>query len=550
MKKILSNNLLSATAIAALCLLSISLSAQTTTSGASTRPLFDTKTVGEIRLTLPTSDWVDILDSMRLYGTEALTGTATIDGVTYDGVGIRFRGDKSYARGLKRNPFGIKLNLSDKERNHQGYTSIKLSAAVRDPSMVREMLFYEIASQYMPTPRASYTKLYVNEEYVGVFVNVESIDKQFFEANYGDSKGAAFKAGVNDKPANLPDNCKQNIFGSLEYEDNLECYKGNFEIESRGGWSELQELTRRLAQESANAGQVLDVDRALWMLALNNVMVNLSSYSGNYSINYYLYQDANKRFQPVLWDLNLAFGSYKNIGTGSDLDLRRLQNLDPLLHADNPYKPLMSQLMKDPLNRKIYLAHVRQINDDFFVNGAYQKRAQELRGMIVVPFNDDKNKTYSYDDFQRSLNETVGKKSKIPGLTELMGKRSRFLKTHPELTKLPPSVSEVSVQGRGKFENRKLNSFYLSARADKYPLRMYLYYRFNDKDAFTMVTMSEESAPGLAAGVKSFATQVEAKSQDAVLEYYIVAENVGAVSFMPANYTKQAYKISLSELNK
>jgi hypothetical protein len=524
--------------------------AQLSVGASSARPLFDKKTVGEIRLTLPVSDWVNELDSMRIYGTNAMNGVAVIDGVRYENVGIRFRGDKSYAKGLKRNPFSIKLNANNAEQNHQGYSSIKLSAAVRDPSMVREVLFHEIASKYMPSSQTAYTKLFVNEEYIGVFVNVESIDKQFFETHYGSSRGAAFKAGVDNKPDNLPATCRQNIFGSLEYEDNLDCYKGNFEMESKGGWTELQELTRKLAQEPGNVGQALDVDRALWMLALNNVMVNLNSYSGNYSVNYYLYRDGNNRFQPVHWDLNLAFGSYKNTGSGSDLNLLGLQYLDPLLHADNLYKPLISQLLKDPLNRKIYLAHIRQINEDNFLNGAYEKRAQELRGMIVVPFNDDKNKTYSYDDFQKSLNETVGKKSKIPGLTQLMSKRARFLKTHPELTKLPPAVSEVNVKGRGKFESQKLNAFHVSARADKYPLRMYLYYRFDDKDAYTMIPMSEESAAGLPAGVKAFGAQIEAKGADPILDYYILAENVGAAGFMPANYTQQPYKVKLSDLNK
>ncbi|MDO8367119.1 MAG: CotH kinase family protein [Saprospiraceae bacterium] len=550
MKKLLYQFLLPAFILATAALISTTVYAQQAANTPAARPLFDKKTVGEIRLTMPSSDWVNVLDSLRIYGTEALSASIVIDGIRYDGATVRFRGDKSYAKGLKRNPFSIKLNTVSPGQNHQGYTSIKLSAAVRDPSMVRELLFHEIAAKYMPTSQAAYTKLFVNEEYIGVFVNVESIDKQFFENNYGNSRGAAFKAGVDIKPENLPATCKQNIFGSLEYEDNLDCYKANFELDSRGGWTELQELTRKLAQEPSKVGQLLDVDRALWMLALNNVMVNLSSYSGNHSVNYYLYRDGNNRFQPIHWDLNLSFGSFKNIGSGSDLNLRALQTLDPLLHADNLYKPLISQLLKDPLNRKIYLAHIRQINEENFLNGTYEKRAQELRGMIVVPFNDDKNKTYSYDDFQRSINSTIGKKSRIPGLTELMVKRSRFLKGHQELTKLPPVISEVTVKGRGKFESQKLNAFHISARADKYPLRMYLYYRFADQNAYTMVPMPEENAAGLAAGVKAFAVQVEAKSMEDVLDYYILAENVGAAGFMPVNYTKQSFKIKLSELNK
>ncbi len=517
-------------------------------SGKTNRALFDNKTIGEIRLTLPSKKWSDGLDSMRLYGMGMMKGTATIDGSKYEGVGVRFRGDKSYVMGMKRNPMAIRLNHSDATANHQGYSSIKLSSALRDPSLVREMLFTEIASKYLPMPQMSYSKLYINDEYVGIFVNIENVEDQFLKNNYHSAGNTLIKAGV-DYPAASPAGCKLGIYASLEYEDNEECYKNNFETAQAKGWSDLKELARVLSTDPSKVEKVLDVDRTLWMLALNNVMVNLNSYSGNHSLNYYLYKDQNGQFQPIPWDLNLAFGSYKNTGKGSDLELKGLQNLDPLLHADNPYKPLIYFLLKDPLCRKMYLSHIRQIVEENFSNGWYEKRAQELQGMIVVPYNDDKNKTYSIDDFQRSLRETVGKKSKIPGLVELMSKRTAFLKKHPELSALPPVISDISVQGRGKFENQKLNTFRISAKSDRFSKRVFLYHRLNPTAAYTVTPMQEEKAD-LPSGTGMFVASVEAHSPDAVLEYYIVAETVGTIGIAPANYTKQPNKVKLSDLNK
>lgn len=516
------------------------------------RSLFDKKSIGEIRLTLPAKNWVNALDSMRIYGMGLMTGSITVDGAKYEGVGVRFRGDKSYQTGLKRNPFTIKLNHSNPEQNHQGHLSLKLSSALRDPSMVREVLFHEIAGKYMPSSQAGYTKFYVNDEYIGVYVNLESVDKKFLESHYGSSNNAFFRAGLDYKPE-VTANCKQNIFGSLEYEDNLECYKINFETgpsAAAGTWNELQDLTRILNKEADKVDKVLDVDRTLWMLALNNVMVNLSSYSGNYSQNYYLYKDNNGRFQPVHWDLNLSFGSFKNTGSGSDLEMKDLQTLDPLLHIDNPYKPLISQLLKDPFYKKIYLAHVRQIVEENFQNGEYEKRAQALQGMIVVPYNDDPNKAYPLDDFKRSLRETVGRKSKIPGIIELMSKRTRFLKTHPELTALPSSVTNVEVQGRGKFENQKVNSFRIMAKADRFPKRLLVYYRFSNTEFYLPVPMNEEASNDLPSGVKAFSATIEGKTPDAVLDYYIVAENAGTVTFLPTGYMNKPYMVKLSDLNK
>jgi hypothetical protein len=168
----------------------------------------------------------------------------------------------------------------------------------------------------------------------------------------------------------------------------------------------------------------------------------------------------------------------------------------------------------------------------------------------VVPFNEDKYKTYSLDDFKNSLRETIGKRSKIPGIVELMSKRVKYLKEHPELTALPSSVSDITVQGRGKFENQRLSTFHITAKADRYPQRLMLFYRFEGQSDFAYLNMSEEASSDLPSGVKIFSCLVEAKSSDDTLEYYILAENAGTVQFAPSNYTSKPYKIKLSDLNK
>jgi hypothetical protein len=515
---------------------------------AADRPLYDIKSIGDIRITLPSKNWTDALDSLRIYGDGMLVGTATIDGSTYQNVGVRYRGDKSYQTNLKRNPFSIKLNYKEQGQNHQGYTALKVSSALRDPSMVREVLFYEIAGKYMAAPLVSYTKMYINEEYIGLFVNVESVDDNFTRKHFGSAGHPFFKAGVDYKPE-VPTTCKQNIAGALEFESNLDCYKANFEAGSPAGWDALQEMTRLLNNDLKNASRMLDVDKMLWMLALNNVMVNLSSYTGTAN-NYYLYQDNFGRFQPVHWDLNLAFGGLKNIGTGSDLELRDLQRLDPMLHADNALRPLIKQLLSDDLNKKVYLNHIDQIVRENFKNGAYEKRAQELQAMIVLPFNDDKFKTYSMEDFQNSLKTTVGRRSKIPGIVELMTARTKFLTSHPELTALPSTISDVTQQGRAKFDEKKITGYKISAKADRFPKRMWIYYRQNDQQPFFQMQMEEEKSSKVTSGERLFVANIEASAPDIELQYYILVENAGAVSFYPNNYSVKPLRVKLADLNK
>lgn len=517
------------------------------------RQLFDKKTLADIRITLPQKNWPDLLDSMRLYGNGMLTGTATIDGKKYENVGVRYRGNNSYQKGVKRNPYQIKLDYVTPEQNHQGYTNIKLSSALRDPSLVREVLYSEIAGKYIPMPQAGYAKLYINGEYIGLFVNLEPVEGKFLTEHFGSDKGMLFKAGL-DYKKDAPQGCKQNIVGSLEYEENLDCYQSNFEMLSDRGWAELQELTKALnTGELRNVEHMLDIDRTLWMLALNNVMVNLSSYTGATSTNYYLYKDDNGHFQFIPWDLNLAFGSYKNIAAGSsDLEIKELQKLDPLLHSDNPYKPLISKLLADSYYRKIYLSHIRQILAENFKNGAYEKRAKELQGMIVVPLSDDKYKAYSLDEFQHSLSQTIGKKSKIPGIVEFMSARVAFLKENPELTVVSPEISDVNVLSRQKFEKARVDTFHIMAKANLYPKRMLIYYRFADTEPYMMMTMTEEASKDLKAGVKQFSAAVPPPpgNTEPTLDYFLVAENAGTVAFSPNTYMGKANKIALSDLNK
>ncbi len=508
--------------------------------------------ISEIKLTIKEKNWMDILDSLRIYAGGMLVVEASIDGQYMGQIGLNYRGSKSYQTGMKRNPFNIKINYFDKEKNYDGLKSIKLSPALRDPSMVREVLAFDIARKYMAAPRANFCNLYINNEYYGVYANIEPIDEKFLARNFQNANNTLIKCAPADEYdiVNPTERCYSKAHAGLVEEKNADCYKNNYEIKSGNGYEELGNLIHILNQDTEHIGDVLDVDKALWMLAFNNVLVNLSSYTGNVSHNYYLYKDNLGRFNPILWDLNLAFGSFKNIDGSSDLNLQQLQTLDPLVHNDNKFKPLISKLLKDDLYKKIYLAHIRTILQENFTNGLYEKKAKEYQKLISSYYNADPNKTYSNDDFNNSLYKTIGQKSKIPGIVELMKSRTDFLKKHKVLTVVPPSIGNVQVLGREKFANELVDKFIIRAKVDKNPKKVRLYYRYNDSDAWQMVYMLDDgNSRDKGANDKLFATTVPSNNNDAI-EYYIVAENAAAVSFLPTDYMFKPLKSSLQELNK
>ena len=527
-----------------LCFTAFNLTAQ------KTGDLFDASYVHDIRFTFEQKNWMEQLDSLRINGDNMLLGKVVIDGTTYDKVGITYAQTQTYLTAGKRNPWYIKLNYIDKKQNHQGYKAFTISQALRDPSMVREVLGYEMARKYMPAPLANHVNLTVNGENRGVHVNVEAINEDFLQKNFQTTEGVFFRC-VPDTRSEIKGEC-EHIYGALKPQKDVRCTMVNFDMLSKAGWDDLIELTRVLNEDPNNISRVLNLDRTLWFLAFNNVVVNLNSYYGHYSGNYYLYRDKNNQFNFIPTELNLIFGSIKNTTGNSDLDLTGLTTLDPMLHIDNTAKPLISQLLKNQDIKKIYFAHVRQILADWFENDLYKRRAEALQKMITPYYEQDKTPPYQVVDFKRSLTETVGSVTKIPGIVELMMARTKYLRKHPDMLVVPPVISEVTFSNRKKFSNQTITEFHIKAKVDKFPRRIRLFYRpTGSTGTYTELPMLDDGkSHDVEAGDKIFGAAINPMGKFTAIEYYIIAENAAAATFYPTNYIAGKAKMTIEELNK
>jgi spore coat protein CotH len=90
-----------------------------------------------------------------------------VNGTLFDSVGVKYKGNSSYNANQVKNPFHIELDTY-KDHSYQGYTDIKLSDVVFDPTFVREALAYKILGNYMDTPLANYAKVFVKGNLIGL----------------------------------------------------------------------------------------------------------------------------------------------------------------------------------------------------------------------------------------------------------------------------------------------------------------------------------------------------------------------------------------------
>ena len=223
---------------------------------------FDASYVHDVRINFIQKDWKDKLDSLRMANSEnMLIGKVMLDGKSYENVGIAYAKNPTYMTAGRRNPWTIRLNYIDKKQNHGGHLSFNISQALRDPSMVREVLGYEIARKYMPTPNSGFMNLNVEGENRGVHVGIQAMDEAFLTKNFAYTEGAFFRCVPDTRnEIGVKGECEM-VYGALKPQKDVRCMMMNFEMLSKYGWDDLIELTQMLNNDPNNVYKLLNIDR-------------------------------------------------------------------------------------------------------------------------------------------------------------------------------------------------------------------------------------------------------------------------------------------------
>jgi len=513
--------------------------------------LFNPNGLTLIEITFENSNWDQQLDDFYAADmNERLLATVEINGESFDSVGIRYRGGATYDAAQGKNPLNIKLDYI-KNHDYQGTETLILNNGAKDPSFVREVLSHDIANQYMPSPRANYAKIFVNGSYHGLYVNVENVDKDFMALGFNSNRENTFFDCSPDGTIDPPGaGCTEGIGSSLEYLGaSVECYKDYYDKTSNpvGGWNELVDLANDIGTNATNIETSMNVDRAIWMLAMQNLVVNLESYIGATPENYYLFRDGNDRFNTLPTDFNETFGGDAELEEGqADLTLSELQNLDPLLRANDDTRPLLKMILQNARYKRQYVAHYRTMLQEIINSGWYATRAQELVNLISADVTSDPNKIYSDAQFNANLNSTTtidynGAMVDIPGVAELMNQRLTYLLGYVEFMKTPPSISDIGHFPLDVTANSN-NTITAEITGADY---VYVGYRSNLTEVFQKVEMLDDgnNNDGVA-GDGIYGGDIFVESEGA--QYYIYAENstsdVGA--FSPKRAEEEYYNLT------
>jgi spore coat protein CotH len=158
-------------------------------SAQSADDLFDASTLHEVRL------FINSRDLQRLKATYQLNTYYTADlvwrGLRARNVAVRSRGTGSRS-GTK---LGLRVDFNRYTSRQQfvGLTSLILDNLWQDPSFIREKLaMATFARLGQAAPRTSFARLFINNQYQGLYALTEAIDDAFLRRSFGET-GYAFE---------------------------------------------------------------------------------------------------------------------------------------------------------------------------------------------------------------------------------------------------------------------------------------------------------------------------------------------------------------------
>ena len=498
---------------------------------------YDINTVQKIEVFLSQYNWDYRMDTAK-YGSETylMADSVLVNGVLFDSTGIKYKGNSSFDSTLIKNPIHIALD-EFKNQAYQNYTDIKLSNCYQDPSMIREVLSYKILGNYMHCPKSNFAGLYINGSYIGLYSNDENVNKTFCSNHFNSSQNTFIKCN----PIVLPGPTTKS---NLKYlgSDSL-LYSDYYEIKSNSGWNVLVTLCDSTTNNQNSLANVFNLDRVLWMMAFNNVMVNLDSYSGVFCQNYYLYKDNSGRYNPIIWDLNMSFGGFPFTGNGTtgmgSLTIANMQQLALNLHSTDVNWPLIKAVMNNSLFKRMYIAHAKTIVNDFFANNLYLGMAAQLQAIIDTSVLNDPNKQFTYSQFQNAMNTSISTGSySVPGISTLMSSRLSYLQSTADFIQSQPVITNVIPNATLPAINSNIT---ITANISGATV-VYLNYRFDEMSAFQKLIMYDDGLhnDGIA---NDNVFGVSFQIQSFITQYYIYAENANAGMFSPERAEHEFYTL-------
>ncbi len=401
--------------------------------------IFDESKVYSYSLEYYIDDWEAQLKENYDSGQIYMPAKFTYGNIVLDSVGVRYKGNSSFtmSQNTRKKPFKIKF---DKYRDQTffGIKRLNFANGVKDPSFMREPISYRIARKYMPAPRTAFVNLIMEGDLIGLYVQVEQVDKTFLKRFFDDNDFNLYKVG--DQGAGLDYLGVDQVLFEAKYE-----LKTNEDINDWSAFISMIDKLNNTPDDSfvATMNACLNLESCIKILAMNMVFSHFDSYSGS-GRNYYFYDDSTSgQFHMIPWDQNEAFGSYSNNWNVISQDIITISNLAS--------RPLNKRVIENDSLKQIYLQNIHHMINGPATYDSIVAMADEMKPLIESHVLADGNKIYSDQNFTDNIEKDIylGVMGSIPGIKSFSQQRNEALKTQLDAYMVPIAISHIpNIQGK------------------------------------------------------------------------------------------------------
>jgi len=358
-----------------------------------------------------------------------------------DSIGFRLRGNTS--RVAQKKSFKVSFDTFFEGREFHGMDKLNLNGEHNDPSIVRSKLCWDFYQKIgVVSSRANHVRLYINDEYYGLYISVEHIDNEFLSRNFDDDSGNLWKCLY---PADLdyisenPDDYKFAPYGRRAYD-----LKTN---ESQDDYSQLAHLISVLnltpiVNLPDSLESILNVPLVLKYFAVNLLTGSWDDYRFLKN-NYYLYHEPTlNQFQLIPYDYDNSFG----------VDWFEIDwwTVDPYSYANNDgtTRPLSERLFSINQYKCLFSHFLEFYSENVFDLSQWEDRIDSLRAMITPAAELDTYRTLDYgfsmDDFNNSYSaEGYSNQHVKTGIKEFINERNTSLTDQLAFPISPPIAYQI-----------------------------------------------------------------------------------------------------------
>jgi hypothetical protein len=491
---------------------------------------YDRATIKDVYLNFTQTNYWTLLQNNYTSETE-IPATLIYDGITYPEVGVRFRGNTSYQQTgtSQKKSFAVSTDFVNVDQDIEGYKNFKFNNAHQDPTFMREVLYNRMARRHTPIAKANYIHLYLNNQDWGIYPNVQSVDKSFLEEWFLSNDGANFRANPDE---GMPGGGWGDGTAGMNYLGaSIASYQQYYNLKSTDladettSWQKLVDACQVLsvatnANKEATKAK-LDIDKALWFLAVENIFTDDDSYVMKGKMDYMVYYEPETdRTTPLEYDGNSTFES------------AAATTWTPFKNATSTNYPLLNKLLNIPEWRQRYLAHYRTILNETFTTANANAIIDELNAQISTLVAADPKKLYT----------TAQYTSGVPALKTIVANRRTYLMSNTEVAQVAPVIASAPYYNSAMAETILLANEAANIKATVTSTsgidKVNLYYATGLVGNFTAVQMFDDGAHNDGAASDGvFGAAIPGYAAGTFVRYYIeaIASNATlSASYLPA----------------